>query len=156
LIIRPALESDAPALSALAIESKAHWGYSPDILKAWQAQLTISREDIRTKTMFVAVLDGETAGFYALISSDDTWELAHLWVSPRFMRKGVGRTLVAHAIEMASRGGAREIRVDADPNAERFYVACGAVRRGKVAAPIPGQPQRIRPQLILHAEARVS
>jgi hypothetical protein len=38
------------------------------------------------------------------------------------------------------------LRVDADPHAERFYLACGAVSIGTVAAPIAGQPDRVRPQ----------
>jgi len=63
------------------------------------------------------------------------------------MRRGVGRALVSHALQTASRGGASEVTVDADPNAEAFYLDCGAVRCGEVAAPIAGQPTRVRPQL---------
>ena len=54
--------------------------------------------------------------------------------------------LAAHALETAARGGAASVSVDGDPNAERFYLACGAERRGEIAAPIPGEPGRVRPQ----------
>lgn len=47
--------------------------------------------------------------------------------------------------------GAVEITVDSDPNAEAFYLACGASRRGKVPAPIAGEPHRVRPQLAFNA-----
>ncbi len=52
-----------------------------------------------------------------------------------------------HALETANRSGAPEVTVDADPNAESFYIECGAVRRGEQPAPIAGQPERVRPQL---------
>ena len=48
--------------------------------------------------------------------------------------------------------GLREIVIDADPNAENFYVHCGATVTGVVPAPIEGQPGRTRPQLRLSAE----
>ena len=64
-------------------------------------------------------------------------------------RHGIGRALLAHAVNTARFAGASSIIIDADPNAEPFYVACGAVRRGIVAAPVVGDPARVRPQLSL-------
>ncbi|MGH6612363.1 MAG: GNAT family N-acetyltransferase, partial [Burkholderiaceae bacterium] len=72
-----------------------------------------------------------------------------LWVLPRYARQGFGRVMLDHARQLASMNGARSIAIDADPNAEPFYLACGARRQGEVAAPIDGQPHRIRPQLVL-------
>ena len=145
--IRQALESEAKRLTAVAMRSKAHWGYAREVLDGWRDDLAISSKDIRDHPICVAVEDGELLGFYSLRPSDGAWELDHLWVVPEYMRRGVGRALLAHAMEMALRGGASEIKVDADPNAERFYVDHGAVRRGAVPARIPGQPDRVRPQL---------
>ena len=77
----------------------------------------------------------------------EIWTLDNLWVLPSFMNRRIGRFLLAHALKVAARSGALEVTVDADPNAESFYIACGARRRGEIAAPIPGQPDRVRPQL---------
>ncbi len=88
-------------------------------------------------------------GFYLLIPGANAWALEHLWVAPKFARRGIGRALLAHAVSAARHAGATAFVIDADPNAERFYVACGAVREGAVAAPIEGDPARIRPQLLL-------
>jgi hypothetical protein len=63
--------------------------------------------------------------------------------------RGIRRALLAHAVNTACLAGASSIVIDADPNAEPFYVACGAVRQGIVAAPIAGDPARVRPQLSL-------
>jgi predicted N-acetyltransferase YhbS len=101
----------------------------------------------------VAAVGDEIAGFYSLVPSNHSWKLNHLWVLPQFMDRGIGRALVAHALETAVRGGASCVTVDADPNAESFYLACGADRCGEVPAPIPGQPGRVRPQLAFRGRA---
>jgi len=147
LKIRQALASEAQVLSALVLDAKAHWGYAAAAIDAWRDELRIRDVDLVARPAFVASLDGEVAGFYSLAPSAHAWELDNLWVAPRFMRRGVGRTLVDHALETAFRGGASSVTVDADPNAESFYLSCGAARCGEVPAPIAGQPDRVRPQL---------
>ena len=146
--IRPAAESEAAALSELAMLAKSHWGYSTQALERWRAELAISPADVRERPTFAAVAGAGIAGFYSLRPSAGAWELDNLWVHPGFMHQGIGRALLAHALATAERGGASEVLVDADPNAESFYLAWGAALRGHVPAPIPGQPERVRPQLV--------
>ena len=145
--IRPAVESEAAALSVLVMRAKAHWKYSTEALEQWRSELAVSPANVRERPTFVAVVGAEIVGFYSLRTSRLAWELDNLWVLPKFMRQGIGRALLRHALATAARGGANEITVDADPNAESFYLECGAIRRGEVPAPIPGQPDRVRPQL---------
>lgn len=61
--------------------------------------------------------------------------------------RGVGRMLLAHLEAAAAASGATTIEIDADPNAEAFYLHLGAQRVGKVAAPTARDPQRVRPLL---------
>jgi len=146
--IRRAVEQDAELLCGLAMTAKAHWGYAKEVLEGWRAQLTISAADIRAKPTYVAADAGRVVGFYTLETSEPRrWKLDKLWVMPECMNRGIGRALVQHALQTARRGGAAEVTVDADPNAAPFYVRCGAVRKGEVAAPIPGNPARVLPQL---------
>ena len=145
--IRPALESEAPDLCDVVMRAKSHWGYSPEALERWGPALAVAPADIRDKPTFVAVTGDEIVGFYSLCTSPGAWELDNLWVLPKFMHQGIGRALLGHALATAARGGATEVTVDADPNAESFYLECGAIRRGDVPAPIAGQPERVRPQL---------
>ena len=149
--IRPAQGREAEALTAVALEAKAHWGYPAGTIESWKQELTISAQAIVTRPTCVAVIGDEIVGFYSLSPSRDAWKLDDLWVLPRFMDRGIGRALVAHALETAARGGASSVTVDADPNAESFYLACGAARCGEVPAPIPGEPGRVRPQLAFRA-----
>jgi len=147
--IRRAVARDAETLSALALRAKAYWGYARTQLEAWRPVLEISPQTVSTHPTFVAELDGRVVGFYSLVPSASSWELDHLWVAPEHMQRGLGRALVLHALRTARAGGATSLVVDADPNAEAFYVACGAARIGEIAAPIAGEPNRVRPQLVL-------
>ena len=152
--IRPAQGHEAEALTAIALKAKAYWGYPADTLESWKQELTVSTRTVTSRPTFVAVIRDEIVGFYSLSPSHDAWKLEDLWVLPRFMERGIGQALVAHALETAARGGASSVTVDADPNAESFYLACGAERCGEVPAPIPGQPERVRPQLAFRGRAR--
>lgn len=149
--IRRAGAQDAEALSALALRAKAYWGYAESELEAWRPSLELSAEAVLSHPTFVAQLDGRVFGFYSLVPSASSWELDNLWVAPEHMRRGFGRKLVLHAVQTAAAGGATSVAVDADPNAEPFYLACGAKRIGEVAAPIAHQPYRVRPQLVFGA-----
>jgi molybdenum cofactor cytidylyltransferase len=151
--IRAALNHESGLLSDLATRAKAHWGYSEEMLERWKAELTVSASDIAAHLTFVATIEEIVAGFYSLLPSAGPWTLNHFWVSPQYMHRGIGRSLLTHALDTAVGRGASVVKVDADPNAEGFYVQCGALRLGEVSAPIPGQPKRVRPQLAFHADA---
>ena len=154
--IRRARESEASALSALAFDSKRYWGYSLEDIERWRPLLTVSCDDVASNPTFVAELENEVVGFYLLTPKPPVWELDHLWVSPKFARRGIGRALLAHAANSARLAGVSVIVIDADPNAEPFYVACGASRQGVVAAPIAANPARFRPQLSLQVTSRAA
>ena len=151
--IRRAQPDEAPLLTAIACQSKAHWSYSPAQLDAWRDALSIDAASIEAWPTFVVELGDRVAGFYAIDNGPPVWVLEHFWVVPECMGRGLGRALLAHAAALAKRSGVHAIAIDADPNAEAFYLACGAQRVGAVAAPIEGQPQRQRPQLALATAA---
>lgn len=62
---------------------------------------------------------------------------------------GIGSALLGDAAARAAATGAHVLAIDADPNAESFYLANGARRVGEIAAPIEGHPDRVRPQMLL-------
>ena len=143
-------------MSALAVAAKQLWGYSSHDIERWRPFLSISALAVASMPTFVAEIQNEVVGFYMLVPAVQAWQLEHLWVSPHFARRGIGRALLAHAANAASLAGASTIMVDADPNAEPFYVACGGIRQGIVAAPIAGDPARFRPQLSLQVTNRAA
>lgn len=147
--IRRARPGEHAELSALALAAKAHWGYDPRDLERWRGDLTLTADAICRQPTWVAELDGRIAGFAQLGDTPEGIELDHFWVHPDCMGRGVGRALLGHTRVTAARLGHAQLLIDADPNAEGFYLACGALRTGARRAPTVDAPERVRPQLVL-------
>lgn len=145
--LRPARPEEAAALSAIAWEAKAALGYAEPLLQRWRAALRIDAATIRQQIVQVAVCDGSVAGFFCLCFDAAAARLEHLWVRPAQQRRGIGLALLQEAVGVAATRGARSMRIDAEPRAEAFYGRAGFERVGVVAAPIPGEPERVRPQM---------
>jgi ribosomal protein S18 acetylase RimI-like enzyme len=145
--IRPALASEADALSHLARQAKAYWGYAEEDLARWESALRTTPQQMASCPTFVAESAAGLLGFVQIDPGQTPWELTQLWVHSARMRQGLGRALLTHALAVATQAGQTRLRVDADPHAEAFYRACGARRVGTVAAPLAGDPARVRPQL---------
>jgi GNAT superfamily N-acetyltransferase len=145
--------SDAQRLSELALRSKAHWPYSAAQLALWRDGLTVSEDSVSQSPTFVALIDAQLAGFYQLVREGTRWRLDHLWLLPEHVGHGLGRRLLRHACALVASEGGTSIEIDSDPFAEPFYRACKAARVGSVAAPIEGDPCRVRPQLRLSIAA---
>jgi GNAT superfamily N-acetyltransferase len=138
--LRDARPDEAPALSALAQRSKAHWGYSEEFLEACRAELTFTAAGLAGRRAVVAESAGRMLGFYTLDGDPPEGELGNLWVDPAHIGTGVGRRLWAHAVDTARATGFRTLRIDADPHAEGFYLAMGAQRIGAVpSGSVPGR-----------------
>jgi GNAT superfamily N-acetyltransferase len=139
--IRRAHPAEAGVLSALALRSKAHWGYDADFLAACRDDLTLSADDIATSAVYV--FDGVDApsGFYRLLQQQDgVAVLDDLFVEPAAMGQGVGGRLWRHAVSTATKLGCSEMVWQSDPQAEGFYLAMGARRIGESASTVmPGR-----------------
>ena len=129
--VRKALPGEAAALSTLAQRSKAHWGYSPEFMRACQAELTYNCQEIVDYPFYVLHSGARLIGFYALRPrSAAQVELEALFVEPEFIGTGCGRALIAHAKTTAAALGFRELIVQGDPNAVAFYEAAGGTPIG--------------------------
>ena len=149
LTLRAARADEHAALTALARRAKAHWGYPAAALARWHDALTVTRASIESLPTAVAERDGAVVGFFQLRLDGPDVALEHLWVQPEQIGQGIGRALLQRAFDETHAAGHQRLCIDADPHAEAFYRACGAERVGLVAAPIEGQPQRVRPQMVL-------
>ena len=147
MLIRPAALIEANLISALMYQSKAHWGYTPTQMTSWMPDLTVSENTITAGSVWVGDIDGQIVAVLVLKPAASIWELAHLFVANSAMRRGLGQQMFGHAVSVARAHGAVALDIDADPNAEAFYLVCGATRISTVAAPIETDPNRIRPQM---------
>jgi len=139
-LIRPARPDEASSLSALALRSKAHWGYDEAFLEACREELTIRAEDLAPRRVTVLERDGALGGFYGLENAGPDGELWWLFVDPPAIGTGAGRLLFEHAVATARDLGWRTMRIESDPGAEAFYRAMGARRTGETPSQsIPGR-----------------
>lgn len=132
MIIEPTRHEDSDRLSDLALRSKAHWGYDKDFLDACRDELTVTTDRMQTETMLVARgPGGEIAGFVSIAVEGTDAELMDLFVEPDHIGRGIGVALWRAACSRAAAAGAQWMTIEADPHAEPWYVARGAVRIGE-------------------------
>jgi predicted N-acetyltransferase YhbS len=148
IVIRPAVPGDARALSDIAWRAKGGWGYSSEWLEEWREALTVTPEYLALHRSWVAIRQGHVTAWCALESSGESATLDHLWVVPEHQGQGIGRQLVVTALLEARQAGIRRVLVEADPNAEDFYIRVGARRVGERPAPMRGAPERVLPLLV--------
>ncbi len=141
MMLRAPRASEAATLSALALRSKAYWGYDREFLEACRAELTWTAFDLSENQFRVAEHRGDVCGFYALSASGPAEiELEALFVEPGRIGTGVGRVLMLHALRQCAAAGARRLVIQGDPHAERFYLRAGGERVGeRESGSIPGR-----------------
>jgi len=137
--VRRALPEDAEDLTRIAFAAKRYWGYPERWISHWSETLTITAEFVRDNEVYAAVSGGVPFGFYALAGTGHELELEHLWVTPAWIGSGAGRVLFEHAMVRAASRGAKHVEIEADPNAEGFYLRMGARRIGENVYDIEGQ-----------------
>jgi GNAT superfamily N-acetyltransferase len=141
--ITRAKAEDAKVLTEIAFAAKRHWGYPERWIQSWRDILTMRPEFVAANVAYVAVEDDRVAGFYLLTTENDRMDLDHLWIMPDAMGRGIGRALFEHAVEQAKGLGFSEIQIEADPNAEGFYLHMGAKRAGTSVTQIEGERREL-------------
>ena len=149
-VVRPARPDEAALVSDLALRSKGHWGYDAAFLEACREELTVSPQWCEAGTVLVAD-DGSVLGFVAIAGEPPDGELAHLFVEPAAMGRGLGGLLTRAALDLAADLGMRRLHLDADPHAEAFYRRVGAERVGE--SPSGSIPGRVLPAMVLAVPA---
>lgn len=142
-ILRPCRGADAPALSALAQRSKAHWGYPEAWMEAWEPALTLTPAQLAGHYTVLVAADGPLLGFCGLERDENGWQLEHCWVDPSAMKGGHGRRLVEHALAVARGLGASTLSVESDPSAQAFYERLGARHVRNLSRPVCGEPRQL-------------
>ncbi len=135
-VLRPAAAADVDRLTEVALAAKRHWGYPERLIRLWMGELTVTPALLDRHRVWVAQVERRTVAFYALAGQPPALELTHLWVDPEWMGRGVGSELLDHALHTARAVGARELRIESDPNAVGFYRRRGA----RVIGSVPSTP----------------
>src|SRR5690349_14888989 len=88
--IRAARPDEADDLTAVAIRSKAYWGYDAAFMASCVPALTISPERIATGRFFIVEEDERLVGFAGLRTEGAEAELTDLFLEPWAIGRGYG------------------------------------------------------------------
>jgi len=134
VLIRKAKVREASSLTKLTVNSKAYWGYSEKFMAACIDDLVLPKEKLENPNFsyMVAEVNGELLGYYGLEPlSKVEIELSALFVESTHIGVGIGKALLAHAMNAAIDMGGTYLVLQSDPNAEGFYIANGWLLTGK-------------------------
>ena len=147
MIRAPTIEELA-SLSELCLRSKAVWGYNEEFLEACRGELSFDQRDLHLTPIAVAEHSGKLVGVAQVKVIGNQADLLKLFVEPSALRRGVGRTLLAWATNVAREKGATQLVIDSDPGAAPFYRRMGAYDVGEArSGSIPG---RMLPKLAIN------
>lgn len=128
--ILDATAADLPVLNAIAMASKAHWGYPDEWLELWRDDLTLSEKDLAQFDVYKLLHKAKLIGWCAIIDGE-MYEVEHLWLLPVWIGKGLGRVLLEAALQRSVLEN-KDIVLVADPNSQAFYEALGFEVIGQV------------------------
>ncbi|HUH01045.1 MAG TPA: GNAT family N-acetyltransferase [Kofleriaceae bacterium] len=126
LTYRPARSTDLAAMSRVALAAKRTWGYPEGWIELWRDELEYSAETLDRHEIYCAEWVGAIIGVVSISIDGEVGEVEGLWVLPEHGGRGVGRALMALAIQRAAARGASVLRIASDPHAEGFYRRLGA------------------------------
>src|SRR5215831_8414665 len=133
VFIRPARSDEQQILESLQRRASLNNPGDRDALLANPDAIELPMEQIAAGCVFVAELDDVAAGFAAVVPRPDGGaELDALFVEPHLWKRGIGRRLVDHVVEVARLRGATFLHVIGNLHAEGFYESCGFRRTGTV------------------------
>jgi putative acetyltransferase len=127
--VRPYNREDAASTLALflaAITETASVDYSAEQIEAWAAPQDRDLDDwdaaMQARGSFVATISAELAGF-SDVGHDGYVDM--MFVAPKFVRRGVARTLLATGDKLARERGVRELSADVSITARPFFESQG-------------------------------
>ena len=151
ILVRPALATDAQAVSELISQSIAqactadHHG-DPALLARWLANKTPDHVREWLSAPHATLLIAERAGSPVGVAQVSGDELALCYVAPQALRSGVGSALLAAAEARAHAAGVQALWLDSTRTALAFYLRHGYVIDGAPRhwAGLQAQPMRKR------------
>ncbi len=138
-VIRAGRPEEAGLLAALAVRSKAHWGYPPEFLERFARSHGLTGEVVAANDVRVLIRDDRIRGFSTVLHRGAVAVLDDLWLEPDEIGRGSGRVLFADASARARAAGASSMEWEAEPGAVGFYERMGAVTTGWATSPL-GRP----------------
>ena len=129
--IRLAISGDAAAIHQLhtvSVRGLCSSHYTADIIDGWLKNRTPEGYGgIGKQEMYVAEHENQVVGFSHVVAG----VIEAMFVHPDFCRKGIGTSLMQHALNVAGGTESRAIRLQATLNAQCFYEQFGFVKKSE-------------------------
>ena len=131
--VRPGFPADLPVLRDVYRRASLSNSGNVAALLAHPEVLLLTDEAISEGRTRVATWTGDhIVGFATTLRAGRVRELEDLFVDPHWMRRGVGRRLVADVVAVAEREHVQRVEVTANPHALAFFENVGFVHDGEV------------------------
>lgn len=129
--------NDHKVLTDITKKSKAFWGYSYEDLESWSDALTITKDYIENNEVYELIIDNLIIGYYSyFIEENKDAKLDNLFILPDFIGKGLGKVLMNNFLNKMKESNIKNIILEADPNAEKFYKNFGFIKIGQIETSI--------------------
>ncbi len=122
--IQTASHEDVEELSKISWVSKGYWGYPEEWMNLWKDGLTITKEIVDRDNAYKLALNSKIIGFVIISEEEKTFEIEHCWLLPEYIGKGYGSFMLKEVLKSETYRN-KKFKVEADPNAVRFYEKFG-------------------------------
>jgi GNAT superfamily N-acetyltransferase len=126
--------AECAALEALQRRASLEWEeYRADLLANPDA-IELPLSQLQENLVRVAETGSQAVGFSVVVPKEaGVSDLDGLFVEPAWWGRGIGRLLIADALQLAGRQGAHTLEVVGNPRARGFYERCGFAEFGQTA-----------------------
>jgi maltose O-acetyltransferase len=149
-MIKKANNEHGVLLTDLSIKSKMHWNYSENVMDVFRKELNISSEYIDRNEVWLYIKEDKVIGYYSLkyrekelrfkdIVLEIGYWLDHMFVLPKFIGYGYGKSLFNHFNTLCISKKINEVMILADPNSRGFYVKMGCKYIKEFTTSIPNR-----------------
>lgn len=119
-------KTDSEKLTEIAKKAKAFWGYSEELIKLWENDLTITENYIKKSKTYHIEKDETIIGFYSFFEQEPKVVcLDNVFIKPDYIGKGFGRILMEDFFKKIKKTEYDRVVLNSDPNAVSFYEKFG-------------------------------
>ncbi len=128
---------DDEILTMITKKSKAYWGYSDEQIDSWSELLTITKNYIEANNVYKLLVDDLPVGYYSYIYlSEKEIKLDNLFILPDYIGRGLGKLLMNDFLNRVKNSERKNITLESEPNAEKFYKYFGFIKVGQIETSI--------------------
>lgn len=122
-------KGDVEVVNLLQRQSKQYWGYSDDFMSEFMELYKFTTKQLEEMEMYLMQVNNKISGMYGFkINNKKELQLDNFFMHPDYIGQGLGKIMWEQCIKTALNYNKQEFIIEADPNAEKFYVKMGCYK----------------------------